>query len=189
VAGTYGAGAKPGTAGLLTGDADRAATFDGSGSAKATFGNIGAFTESAAFSLEAWVRPSVVDATSRRIFSREWTDASGRVQGWYLVSNSARLQFARLRDGGYEVANGPALAANTRYHVVVTSEGLTQRLYVNGVQVGQGPATTPLLAGSTPFTVGAKAGGGGSWSGVIDEPALYDRALTAAQVLAHKQAG
>ena len=69
VTGTYGAGTTLNQPGLLTGDANKAVTFDGN--AKVTFGDVFDFAAKRPFSLEAWVKPTTVDATSRRIFSKD----------------------------------------------------------------------------------------------------------------------
>jgi hypothetical protein len=184
--GTYGAGTTLNQPGLLTNDTNKAVTF--SGNAKVTFGDAFDFTAtSPIFSLEAWVRPTTVDATSRRIFSKEIT--SGGEQGYYLINTTGKLQFARLRNGVYQVVNGPALPANQTKYVVVTYDGTTLRLYVNGALVADDPSAQALLDTTAQFTVGAKASGGGNWAGTIDEPAVYDTVLTPAQISAHYQAG
>jgi hypothetical protein len=171
----------------ITGDANTAVAFNGT-SGKVSFGDAFDYAAKAAFSLEAWVQPSVVDATSRRIFSKETSDVAG-AQGYYLVSNSTRVSFARLRDDNYETLSGPAMVAGARYHVVVTYDGTWMRLYINGVQVDASPSANSLLDTTALFTVGAKSSGGGEWGGAIDEPAVYRQALSASMVMAHYQAG
>jgi hypothetical protein len=187
VTGTYAAGTTLGQPGLLTGDTNTAVGFDGT--SKTTFGDAFDFAGSAAFTLEAWVKPTTLDATSRRIFSKESSDVSG-AQGYYLIANSTRVSFARLRDDNYETLTGPTMTVGTRYHVVVTFDGTWMRLYVNGTQVDATTETTnSLLDSSAVFTVGAKASGGGNWAGTIDEPAVYSSALSADTVSQHFLAG
>ena len=73
--------------------------------------------------------------------------------------------------------------------MVVTYDGTTMRLYVNGAQVDVETSANSLLDTTAIFTVGAKSSGGGNWAGTIDEPAVYTTALSAATVLAHYRVG
>ncbi len=189
ITGTYGTGVTLGRPGLITGDMNTAAGFGGASGADTRFGDAFDFPANDRFTLEAWVKPTIVDATSRRIFSKEWSNASG-VQGYYLINKSTRLQFARMRDGGYHTVNVAPLATGTRYHVAVTYDGTSLRLYVNGALAGSADAAAALLNGTTAFTIGAKTGGGGHFNGVIDEPAVYNaNTLTGTQLNAHYEAG
>jgi len=182
VTGTYGAGTTLNQPGLLVGDANKAVTL--AGNAKVTFGDVFDFTARAPYSLQAWVKPTTVDTTARRIFSKEESGGTG----YYLISNSTRLQFARVVGTAYDTMNGPKLTVGSTYHVVVTYDGTNQVMYLNGAQVALGTSTRSLANGAALFT-GAKASGGGNWSGTIDEPAVYSSALSAATVLAHYRSG
>ena len=94
-----------------------------------------------------------------------------------------------MRSGNYETLTGPKPVAGTTYHVVVTYDGANSRMYVNGAQVDVEPSTGALLDNAAIFTVGAKSSGGGNFAGTIDEPAVYNTALSAATVLAHYRSG
>jgi hypothetical protein len=62
------------------------------------------------------------------------------------------------------------------------------RLYVDGVlRGGPSSATYVLNAHTSAFTVGAQSGGAGTnpFPGLIDEVAIYNRALSATEVSAH----
>ena len=110
---------------------------------------------------------------ARRILSKEWSDAAGS-QGWYLLHNSSLVQFSRIRNGVWNNASRAALTPGTRYHVAVTYDGTTMRLYVDGALAGSGASAQALVDGPAVFTLGARAGGGGPFLGTIDEPAVYD---------------
>jgi len=127
VTGSYGVGVTLGRAGLIGGDSNTAAGVGGASGADVRFGDVFDFTGNERFSLEAWVKPTTVDATSRRVFSKEWSNAGG-VQGYFLVNNSTRVFFSRMRDGAYESVSGPSLKAGTRYHVAVSYDGSTLSL-------------------------------------------------------------
>ncbi len=94
---------------------------------------------------------------------------------------------------GGSLAASVSIATNTWYHVAVVGDGSSLRLYLDGQPLAQIEAYT-LDYGSSeyPFNIG----GGGIWDptgnqfdGQIDEVALYDRALTANEVLLQYAAG
>ena len=182
VNGTYGAGTSLAQISLLNGDNN--ASISLAGSASISFGDAFDFAGGTPFSLEAWVKPSAVDDISRRIFSKETTDASG-VQGYYLLSNTTRLSFGLLRDDSYNTLTGPALVAGQRYHIVVTYTGAQMSLYVNGTLVNTTPAANILKDTPATFMIGAKTGGGGTFLGQIDEPAVYSAALSPNTITNH----
>lgn len=76
------------------------------------------------------------------------------------------------------------------YHVVVTDEGGITNWFINGVQViDTGDHTGAGIAfGNSNFQIGAW-NGGRLFDGRIDEFAIYDTALSAAQIQAHYNAG
>ena len=78
---------------------------------------------------------------------------------------------------------------NTWYHVAVSIDGSTARLYVNGLLQDSGAT----LANYTPvpvFQIGAAACcGGDSFGGLVDEVEVFNRALTATEVQAIFNAG
>lgn len=81
------------------------------------------------------------------------------------------------------------------YHVVATFDGTTLQVYVNG-----SPGVSGTIAGTArantnnnvSLAFGGRSDGAQgyfSWNGLLDECAIYDTALSGAQVLAHYQAG
>ena len=131
LSGTYSA-VTLGQPGLLTGDTDTSVGF--SGNAKATFGDHDDFTGTAPFTLEAWVKPTTVDATGRRIFSKEAGE-----EGYYLLSTSSQRPVRAARRRQLRHGQRSRAGRRTRYHVVVTYDGSTMRMYVNGTDVGGEP--------------------------------------------------
>ena len=178
-----------GQSGLITGDTNKATVFQNSSSSWVRFGDVFDFPGNRAFSAELWLTPTTVDTTGRRILSKEWSDAAGS-QGWYLLHTASRLEFSRIRDGVWNNASRPALTVGTRYHVVITYDGTTMRLFVNGALAGSDASTQALTNGPAAFAIGGRPTGGSPFLGTIDEPAVYDGvALTPAQVQAHYDAG
>lgn len=84
---------------------------------------------------------------------------------------------------------GTVLQINTWYHVVTTWDGETITSYVNGALDRSVAFSDPLDAGTNNFSIGRASNGGINFFGLIDEAALYDRALTAGEVQEHYQRG
>ena len=75
--------------------------------------------------------------------------------------------------------------------VMVGSGNYTYTLYVDGAQASQSTSqASALTSGTGQFTIGYQYGQGGAYcmNGDLADIAFYDKALTAAQILAHYQA-
>ena len=176
VRGTF-SGVSLGQAGLLTGDSDRATVFSG---AHGVFGDVNDFTGAARFSIEAWVKPNLVDGTSRRILAKEGSGGNG----WLLYHNSTKLSFARLRSGVYQPVSTAPLKVGQRTHIVVAYDGASLRLYVNGTLAVTTASTQQIVDNSAAMTLGR------GFSGTIDEVAVYSgTVLSGSQVNAHYARG
>ena len=97
-------------------------------------------------------------------------------------------------------AGSSAIPLNTWTHVAGTYDSANLRVYVNGVLDGQTPMTGSLYQSLNNVGLGATVGtstahnsssvlGDGAFVGLMDEPALYRRALSGAELLAIYQAG
>jgi hypothetical protein len=77
------------------------------------------------------------------------------------------------------------------YHVVGTYDGTFVRLYVNGVLEGQAPVTVTVDYGSRPIFIGTSGETvfDGKLDGIVDEPSIYNRALSSAEIAALYEAG
>jgi hypothetical protein len=91
--------------------------------------------------------------------------------------------------GERAVTTKSAIALNVFTHIAATYDGAALRLYVNGVLNATSTASAGVLnAVKGPLLVGASASGSSSTSpsqvfpGVIDEVAIYNRALTDAEI-------
>jgi hypothetical protein len=130
--------------------------------------------------LEAWVRPTVVNSW-RTIMLKERT--GGLVYAMYGNTDTNRPSaHSFIGASEFDTRGTAALAANTWTHLAATYDGLNLRLYVNGAQV-----SSRALTGSMAASTGAlRIGGNSIWqewfSGLIDEVRVYNRALTAAEV-------
>ena len=131
-------------------------------------------------SFEAWVYPQT---KGRGFFGKTNSTTLG---GYFLAEGGGALQFVRE---GAVCAWTSNILPETRYsYVVGTFDGINWKLYVDGVVVGSKAGTNSISTIPDSLYVG-KVYQWSSMVGWIDEVALYDKALTAAQVTAHYNAG
>ncbi|MFC1925132.1 LamG-like jellyroll fold domain-containing protein [Chloroflexota bacterium] len=111
----------------------------------------------------------------------------GGADGYVLYIGSSNVfKFAKQCDGNSVAVGTTAIDADTWYHVVGTKSGSTGRIYVNGVLEGTDTSFADF-ADVGALTLGK--GGDGYFDGLIDEVAIYDRALTSEEVEDHYRAG
>lgn len=187
VSGTY-SSATLGAAGLI-GSSDPAVSFSGSSNRMLASTSSYGFAGTSAFTIEAAIKPNTVDSTSRRIFSSEVLSGGSVVNGYGLWNNGNvnKLQVCRIPSGSYDCATTSAAASGVAKHVAATYDGTTLKLYVNGTSVASTSSKGSITAPSS-FTVGARSDFAGSWSGIIDDAAVYDRALSEAEIEEHVEA-
>jgi hypothetical protein len=184
--GTYTGTYTLGVPGALTGDPDTAVTLDGI-TGQVDVGDNFDFAGQVPFSLEAWVKPTVIDTTYRHVVTKMAFDNGGDPQvGTYVIleQGATILGFERWQDAAAELTVETATfpAAGSWAHVVATYDGTVGELYVNGAAVQANASVGGVTAS------GVHMLWGNVMQGVLDEIAAYDHALTAARVTAHFQA-
>ena len=150
-----------------------------------------AFERTDPFSLMAWIRPTI--GVLGAILGKH--EGSGDFSGWEIsISATGTLIFELVNTGGgvdmIQVETDSAVT-NEWNHVAVTYDGSSDatgaRFYVNGLEVAV-TVVTDTLSGSILTSVPVRIGGRGSgtlnpFNGLIDEVAIYDRALAPSEVL------
>lgn len=150
-------------------------------------GNDTSLSPTSVLTAEAWLRPISVGGNVPII-------AKGKDTEQYLITISDTNKFrAHIRTtGGWQWSDGDITpAANTWYHVVMTYDGSTLRLYVNGVldiSTGFGNSISYSMTNSS-LRIGAMVGYPNYMSGRIDEVRIYNRALSTAEIQKHYAAG
>jgi DUF1680 family protein len=138
------------------------------------------------FTIATWVKLDT-SAAWRRIFDF----GTGTTANMFLVpttGSTIRFAITTSGSGGEQRINGTAaLPIGVWKHVAVTKNGNTGTLYVDGVQVGQNTAMTlaPSSLGSTNLNyIGKSQYADPNLDGQIDQFRIYNRALSASEVLA-----
>jgi hypothetical protein len=142
--------------------------------------------------LEAWVYQAGGASDNVPIFSKD--DISSARQ--YLLTLPGNGKFRPhiwTTGSGLVYFNGSTtVQLGAWYHVAMTYNGTNLILYVNGSQDGSATASGTIVTGSDPLRIGGSySGGWGNYkfNGLIDEPTIYNRALSASEISAIYVAG
>jgi len=169
---------------LATDMVNRAVAFNGS-TARVSVPNGSALQLTNRVTLEAWIKPTSLPV------SGAFRSVMTKAESYSLQFNGPRLEFTIIQSGTRRRLQAPsgAIAAGGTYHVVGTFDGTTQRLYVNGAQVASAALSGSASTNTRPLVIGSWDGSSEFFAGTIDEPAVYNAVLSAAQVAAHYRAG
>ena len=96
--------------------------------------------------------------------------------------------FVVVPSGLKAVAGVTNVELNTWYHIAMTHDGLKLRLYLNGVENAVLDAVGDIVPTRNSVGIGGDVTGDLT-KGIIDEPQIFSRALTDAEILAIYQAG
>ena len=182
--------------GALAGDPSRALSFDGKASkAHATNSAPLAFNGNAPFTIELWLEriPFSQHEEFQQIIDHAATPGGAAAAvGYYLYYSRNEDRLAFLRRGSGEptllVAPVSAMPANVYIHFAVTYDGSTLRAMIDGTIVSTVSATDAVGERNSDFILGWNGAGRSFYPGLIDELAVYDRALTLAELSSHRQA-
>ena len=166
-----------GIAGSLQGNSDTAASFDGNSSSVTTTASLDRF---AAFSLTGWIRRTGAQLDRTGLFGQNDLIEFG------FIDNGTLEAYVSAVGNSIDVAS--TVVDEAWAFVVLTGDGSTVRLYVDGREVGNLPVNVKSY-GTSAFKV--NIGGGGLFDatknfflGDIDEVALHNRAISAPEVCA-----
>lgn len=143
---------------------------------------------SSPFSAEIWVNPNGLTNGNFAAFIGQG-NAPSTSHGWLLQNDFGAVQFTVGNGTTSAAFNGGSIGTTGWVHVAGTYDGTTLKLYVNAVLAAFGSLAGPMVpqAGAG-VTVGAVAGGN-FWNGMLAQAAVYNVALTAAQVTNHYNNG
>jgi hypothetical protein len=145
---------------------------------------------STGMTLEAWVKPATLDGWETVLLKQQGVGAFS--YALYAHDGGTLPEGAPVPSGNVRVAaapqtvRGPAqLPTGVWTHVATTFNGVTQRLFVNGVEVSSRPQSGAISVGSGVLRIGGNSVWTGEFfKGLIDEVRVYNRALSAEEILA-----
>ena len=180
--GTYRNGVAIGSASLTSDAGNRAARFDGVNDSVVV--NSTPALSPTVVTVEAWVRPSAIPT------SGDFASVVAKAESYALQFNGPQLEFTTMRDGARRRVQAPAgaVVAGRTYHVVGTFDGTTQRLYINGAQVGASTFSA-LRTSSARVVIGSWDSSSEFLAGTIDDVAIYNKVLGPAQIANHYSQG
>jgi len=130
-----------------------------------------------AITIDAWVNSSTV-------FGRIVDKITAFGADGYLLDLVDTGQLRMIVEGDAITSPAP-ISSGTFNHVAGVYDGANLSLYLNGVLIATTPTgVTAIPVNHDPLTIGADSTGGSNFTGVIDEPRIFARALSAAEIAA-----
>jgi hypothetical protein len=131
--------------------------------------------------LEAWVNPTLDDASWRSVIFKE--RPGGMLYSLYAANGAHRPTGQVFVANAERDATGQApVQVGTWSHLATTYDGSNVRFYANGVLAGTLPFSGSLASTTNPLRIGGNTIWGEFFSGMIDDVRIYSRALTAAEI-------
>ena len=173
-------------ASVATGKLGRGLRFDGSNDAVTVLDPV----NSSSYSIELWVRTAGVGAAN--IIAR--TNASGPTAAWshqLRITSSGRFEHYLFDGRERSVIGTTSVVPGLWYHVAAVGTGNGWiRLYVNGVEEGMPVFVGNPWFGGDRWAIGSNSGAAmGYLNGSVDELAIFNRVLSAQEILDHYRRG
>jgi len=183
--GTYLNGVTNGAPSLLTSDtANPAATFNGVNNVVSVPSST-TLSPASAITVEAWIRPAALPTAG------SFASLATKAESYSLQLNGPQLEFTTMRNGIRRRVQAPAgaVVAGQTYYAVGTFDGITQRLYINGVQRASGSVSGAFRTNNNPLVLGSWDARSEYFAGTLDEVAVYAKVLTPAAISNHWSVG
>lgn len=148
------------------------------------------FSDNNAVSLEVWNQAAATPASNRVFMAGPFNTTAGTNTFYFTVTTGVLAMFTvALTTGNVTVTSTLDIGIDS--HIVGTWDGTWVRLYLNGVLEAEAGASGNLRDGNANEFVYVGTGESPLESAniTLDEPAVYEYALSAERVLAHYQAG
>ena len=157
------------------------AGFDGSTSS-ISMGSPVNLAPATAISFVAWVNPTNFTPTYSSIVSYE-SEAPSLGYTLLIKSTGKLAIYINSPSISYDGTGANTLSTGTWYHLAFTYDGTTLRGYVNGVEDANAAGTGSMGDPTDNFFLGKSHFASRLFTGAIEDPAIFSRALTANEVL------
>ncbi|KKU82672.1 MAG: hypothetical protein UY11_C0041G0001, partial [Candidatus Amesbacteria bacterium GW2011_GWC2_47_8] len=173
--------ASTGPTGGATGKFGNGGIFDGSDD----YVEVGGATNLnlSTITISAWIKPNGAQNSYDRILEKNYTTS------YYLGLDSTGTRFKGIFANSSApygtLDSSTTFSSGTWYHVVITHNGTTDVLYVNGIQEATQNNNVTLNESATIVKIGRQGPGAtGYFTGSIDDVRIYNRALSGVEVRA-----
>jgi len=132
-------------------------------------------------SITAWVNRAANQSSWAMVVSRQFANSSGDQYLFGFFDNTYHFCV-------FGCSQGPTAPNDEWVHMAGTYDGTTRRLYINGSEVSGVPVSGIIPIDFKPIIIGAARNNSTTsvqeaFNGKIDEVRLYNRALSAAEIL------
>ena len=190
---TAGSGVSAGTPGIPNSDTGHSELSGSSSGRISSSARVDVGTE---FSTELWFRTTTGQGGKLLGYGDSASGTSGSYDRHLYMQNNGRLVFG-VYPGEVRTVQSPERYDDGQWHhAVATLSAAGQQLYVDGELVASDPSTSSAQAYRGYWRIGGDSLSGWPdrpssdfFRGSVDEVAVYDRALTSAQISAHYAVG
>ena len=182
VAGGFVGGVTLAQSGALLGDGDRAASFDGIND-YVLVPSASSLDLTVGVTIEVWVKRSLSGVW--QVIVGKPGNGQSRYENYALWLDTGNRPIAYFGNGvGFVSVAAPAIDTGW-HHVVATYDNATARIYLDGVLKTSAASTVALTASPGALNIGRATTNNYFYGGLLDEIAIYPRALTAQQIQTH----
>ena len=158
--------------------------FDGTNYFDIGTGLKSTFDGATAFTISAWFKYDTANPNYSTIIQQEYTVAGDNYLATVRLSNTSTPQ---ISNRNVTLTDTTALNSGQWYHIVSVFDGSSQTLtmFIDGTQVAQNTSAGSSMltsASGSKCIIGANANNNRFLDGLIDEVAIFDKALTADQI-------
>jgi len=179
--------------GWTTGKHDGALNFDGIND-YVSVSDSASLDITSAITIEAWVKPTIID-NHGILMKGALTDSQGvynLVIGPPITNNNVIFRLnGGTTDGSGQSSSITDMSTrlNVWTHIVGTYDGIRQKVYINGILEGNQPYSSSISTNNNPLYIGVYYSALYTFNGSIDEVRIYNRALSAGEVLNNYYSG
>lgn len=138
--------------------------------------------------ITGWITTSD-DVTNNRFILSKWAESPNH-KSYAVYIGAGQANFLTSNDGDLngDTLSGGAIAINTLYHIAVTFDGNTKKIFINGSESNSGLWANTIYSGTSPVIIGNRNTSTTNYfKGIIDEVLIYNRALTPEEIKALSQ--
>lgn len=186
---TYTSGVTMAQPGALVGDSDTAILLDQASADRvngADWSDMD-FDANKPYTLKFWGQLTATPTIIRYAISKVVSPSTFANWGAAVQRSGSDIRFVAPRNKALAATTAYDYTIDTWYHVVVTYDGSTVRIYVDGALVTSAADASSNGLSNGIIRIGSFTGDG--WHGYLDEVAVWDRALSAAEIAAQYTAG